>query len=304
VVGFYFSIVLVIGILIIFLLKYSSKSSQLVKQLKKSEENYRELEEKFETAISSLEHRVNEEVAKNRQKDHTLFQHSKLAAMGELITSIGHLWQQPLNSLSLLIQDVKEAIQFGEINDQYIDQFTHESMIQIKQMSRTIKDFRKFYQPNNEKSSFSVSDSIEDALMIFSPSLKEHNIHVNFEFRGQHLAFGFPNEYSQVVLNILMNARDAFVSNKIKNRTMDILIHSKDSFLVVDFIDNAGGINSDSLPKLFEPYFTTKHNGTGIGLYMTRMIIENMNGRVEVENTDEGARFSLSVPKVEHISLI
>ncbi|MEH7113571.1 HAMP domain-containing sensor histidine kinase [Neobacillus niacini] len=300
-IGFYFSIVLVIGILIIFLLKYSSKSSQLVKQLKKSEENYRELEEKFETAISSLEHRVNEEVAKNRQKDHTLFQHSKLAAMGELITSIGHLWQQPLNSLSLLIQDVKEAIQFGEINDQYIDQFTHESMIQIKQMSRTIKDFRKFYQPNNEKSSFSVSDSIEDALMIFSPSLKEHNIHVNFEIREQHLAFGFPNEYSQVVLNILMNARDAFVSNKIKNRSIDIMIRSKDSLLVVDFIDNAGGIAPDSLPKLFEPYFTTKHNGTGIGLYMTKMIIENMNGRVEVENTDEGARLSLAVPKVEHI---
>ncbi|MEH7251291.1 HAMP domain-containing sensor histidine kinase [Neobacillus niacini] len=297
--GFYFSIILVIGILIMFIFKYSSKCNQLVDQLKKSEDNYRELEGKFEAVISSLENRVNEEVANNRQKDHTLIQHSKLAAMGEMITSIGHLWQQPLNSLSLLIQDVKEAVQFGEINDQYIDQFTQESMNQIKHMSRTIKDFRKFYQPNNEKTSFSVSDSIEEALMIFSPSLKEHHIHVNFEFRGQHLAFGFPNEYSQVVLNILMNARDAFIMNEVVNRRVDIMIRSLDSSIIVDFIDNAGGIEEVLLPKLFEPYFTTKHHGTGIGLYMTRMIIENMNGLVKVENTEEGAKLSLIVPKAE-----
>ena len=275
-----FSIVFVIGILIIFILRYAFKCNQLVKELKNSENNYRELEEKFKAEISLLKNKVNEEVANNRQKDHTLIQHSKLAAMGEMITSIGHLWQQPLNSLSLLIQDVREAVQFGEINDQYIDQFTQESMNQIKYMSRTIKDFRKFYQPINEKYSFSVSDSIEDALMIFSPSLKDHNIHVNFEFRGQHLAFGFPNEYSQVVLNILMNARDAFISNEVANRRVDIMIRSIDSSIMVDFIDNAGGIEQELLPKLFEPYFTTKHNGTGIGLYMTKMIIENMNGTV------------------------
>ncbi len=156
-----------------------------------------------ETINRDLEKRVREEVAKNRQKDHILIQQSRLAAMGEMIASIGHQWRQPLNSLSLLIQDVREALDFGEINDQYIDQFTKESMIQIKHMSRTINDFRKFYRPNKEKSSFPISDSIEDALSIFSSSLKNHDIHVEFEYRGQQLAYGYPNEFSQVVLNIL-----------------------------------------------------------------------------------------------------
>lgn len=270
----------------------------LVKKLKESEENYRELTEKYEVDVSNLENRVKQEAAKNEQKDHLLIQHSRLAAMGELIDSIGHQWRQPLNGLSLIIQDVREALQFGEINDQYIDTFTKEGMIQIKHMSRTIDDFRKFYQPNKEKCTFSLSDSIEAALSIYSFNLKKHDIHVEFEYREQHMVFGFPNEYSQVVLNILTNARDAFVVNEIKNRRLDINIHTDGSFLVVLFTDNAGGIEPDSLSKVFEPYFTTKSNGTGIGLYMTKIIIEKMNGSVKVENTHGGARFILSVPKV------
>ncbi|HEY2421697.1 MAG TPA: ATP-binding protein [Neobacillus sp.] len=251
-----------------------------------------------ETLNRNLEKRIQEEVAKNRQKDHILIQQSRLAAMGEMIGSIGHQWRQPLNSLSLLIQDVREALDFGEINDQYIDRFTKESMIQINHMSRTINDFRKFYQPNKEKCSFSLSDSIEDALSIFSSSLKNHDIHVEFEYRGQQMAYGFPNEYSQVVLNILTNARDAFVMNNNMNRKMFIKIDETEAYLVAEFTDNAGGIEPALLEKVFDPYFTTRPQGTGLGLYMSKMILENMNGQVKVENTGDGARFSLTVPKV------
>lgn len=251
-----------------------------------------------ETLNLNLEKRIQEEAAKNRQNDHILIQQSRLAAMGEMIASIGHQWRQPLNSLSLLIQDVREALDFGEINDQYIDRFTKESMIQIKHMSRTINDFRKFYQPNKEKCSFAISDSIEDALSIFSSSLKNHDIHVEFEYRGQQMAFGFPNEYSQVVLNILTNARDAFVMRDMKNRKMFIKIEETEEFLTAVFTDNAGGIEPALLEKVFDPYFTTRAKGTGLGLYMSKMILENMNGRVRVENTSDGARFCLTVPKV------
>jgi PAS domain S-box-containing protein len=246
----------------------------------------------------NLEKRIQEEVAKNRQKDHLLIQQSRLAAMGEMIASIGHQWRQPLNSLSLLIQDVREALEFGEIDDQYIDRFTRESMIQIKHMSRTINDFRKFYKPNKEKCSFSVGDSIEDALSIFSSSLKNHAIQVEFEFRGQQMAFGFPNEYSQVVLNILTNARDAFVHKDINNRKLIIKIDETKESITAEFIDNAGGIEQELLHKVFEPYFTTRNHGTGLGLYMTKMILENMNGSVLVENTSDGAHFYLTVPKI------
>ena len=251
-----------------------------------------------ETLNRDLEKRIRIEVDKNRQKDHILIQQSRLAAMGEMIASIGHQWRQPLNSLSLLIQDVREALDFGEINDQYIDCFTKESMIQIKHMSRTINDFRKFYRPNKEKSSFSISESIEDALAIFSSSLKKHDIHVEFEYRGQQMAYGYPNEYSQVVLNILTNARDAFVVNNIKNRKVYIKIAETKEFLLAEFTDTAGGIEPALLEKVFDPYFTTRAQGTGLGLYMTKMILENMNGGIKVENTGDGSLFSLSVPKV------
>jgi phosphoglycerate-specific signal transduction histidine kinase len=99
-----------------------------------------------------------------------LVQQSRLAAMGEMIASIGHQWRQPLNNLSLLIQDVSEAQEFEELNDQYINRFTNESMVLIKHMSRTINDFRKFYLPNKEKAVFSLSESIEDALIFMSNS--------------------------------------------------------------------------------------------------------------------------------------
>jgi signal transduction histidine kinase len=252
----------------------------------------------LESLNRTLENRIKEEVAKNRQKDHILIQQSRLAAMGEMIASIGHQWRQPLNSLSLLIQDVREAQEFGEINDQYIDRFTKESMMQIKHMSQTINDFRKFYRPNKEKGPFSIADSIEDALSIFSSSLKNHDIQVKFEYRGRHMAYGFQNEYSQVVLNILTNARDAFVFKTIPNRKMIIRIEEDDQFLTAYFTDNAGGIEPALLTKVFDPYFTTRNHGTGLGLYMTKMILENMNGNVKVVNTGDGAEFALYVPKV------
>ncbi|MEH7180461.1 sensor histidine kinase [Neobacillus vireti] len=291
-------IILAFSILILFQLRSMLKEKMLIKKLKESEVNCRELAEEYEIITNSLEERVKEEGEKNRQKDLFLIQHSRLAAKGELISSIGHQWRQPLNRLSLIIQDVREALQFGEINDQYIEIFTKESMSQINYMSQTIHDYQKFYQPNKEKSPFSVAQCVEDALSIFSSNLTDHKIHVDFNYREQPMAYGYPNEYSQVILNILMNTKDVFVANGVKNRRLDISIGTKDNFVFLDITDNGGGIESALLSRVFDPYFTTKQHGTGIGLYMTKMIIENMNGSVQVNNSESGARFTLSVPKV------
>lgn len=259
---------------------------------------YRELAEKYENLNKILERRLEEELIKNKEKDKLLIQHSRHAAMGEMVAKIGLQWRQPLNSLTLLIQDVREALEFGEIDDQYFDRFTRESMVLIKHMSQTINDFRKFYKPDKEKLPFSVGDAIEEALSIFSLSLKKHGIQVEFKFGGQQIAFGYPNEFGQVILNILTNARDAFVTNTVANRRLVIKIGETREFITVEFMDNAGGIEPALIPKIFEPYFTTKPHGSGLGLYMTKMVIENMNGAVSVENSGDGAKFCLSVPKL------
>jgi C4-dicarboxylate-specific signal transduction histidine kinase len=260
------------------------------------EERYQNLLEKYE----ALEKRYEEEFEENRQKEHMLIQQSKLAAMGEMIASIGHQWRQPLNHLSLLIQDVSEALEFGEITDRYIDQFTKESMTQIKHMSRTINDFRKFYSPQKVRSSFSIGECVEDSLSIFSSSLKAHHIHVVFEYRGEQMAIGYPNEFSQAILNILTNAKDAFIQRNVKNRILMINIINNGSFYGVEFIDNAGGIEIDCLPKLYDPYYTTRPQGTGLGLYMSKMILEKMGGSIKAENTNNGAKFLLIVPKASN----
>ena len=270
-------------------------------KLKRLEENYQCLDKNFhleKNLTIELEKRIEEEVNKNKQKDHMLVQQSRLAAMGEMIASIGHQWRQPLNNLSLLIQDVSEAQEFEELNDQYINRFTNESMVLIKHMSRTINDFRKFYLPNKEKAVFSLSESIEDALSIFSLSLKNHNIHVQFEYRGQQRVYGFQNEFIQVILNIFMNAKDAFVNHNIENRKLSIKIDEDELFYMTEIIDTGGGIESSLLDKIFEPYFTTRQNGTGLGLYMTKVILENMHGNIKAENTGSGARFLLFIPKL------
>ena len=291
----------VFGALTYLLFKFSYKGRELIKRLMESEKSYRDLVKKYEAMESvnqKLEKRIHEETEKSREKDFVLIQQSRLAAMGEMITSMGHQWREPLNSLSLLIQDIKEALEFGEIDEQYIDRFTRDGMLQIKRMSRTINDFREFYKPNEEKIPFSVGEAIEDALAIFSSSLNNHGIQVDFEYRGQSMAFGFPNEYSQVVLNLLTNARDAFVQNDVNDRRLIIQIDETDQAISAEFIDNAGGIEPVLIEKIFNLYFTTRQNGTGLGLYMTKKIIENMDGDVRVENSGEGAQFCLIVPKI------
>jgi signal transduction histidine kinase len=291
-----FIIFLILLVFIVFIIV-----RHLHNKLRRLEENYQFLDENFQLEKNlniELEKRIEEEVNKNKQKDHMLVQQSRLAAMGEMIASIGHQWRQPLNNLSLLIQDVSEAQEFEELNDQYINRFTNESMVLIKHMSRTINDFRKFYLPNKEKAVFSLSESIEDALSIFSLSLKNHNIHVQFEYRGQQRVYGFQNEFIQVILNIFMNAKDAFVNHNIEHRKLSIKIDEDDWFYMIEIIDTGGGIESSLLDKIFEPYFTTRQNGTGLGLYMAKVILENMHSNIKVENTGDGARFLLFIPKI------
>lgn len=277
------------------------------KKIAKCEEKYQVLLKKYEAVgdsnqyVESLNHeltkRVQEEKHKQSQKNHILIQQSRFAAMGEIITSIGYQWRQPLNRLSLLIQDVSEAQEFNEINDQYIKRFTQESMTLIKQMARSINDFRKFYQPNKKKTAFSLAEAMEDALSIFSLSLKNYDIHVHFEYRGQQKVIGYRNDFIQAVLNILMNVRDAFITCNVGQRKIWIKIDEDDCFYMTEIIDNGGGIDRAIMGKIFDPYFTTRPNGTGLGLFMTKMILEDMNGNVKAENTEHGTRICLFIPK-------
>jgi PAS domain S-box-containing protein len=244
----------------------------------------------------TLEQRVQEEVAKNREKDHLLIHQSRLAAMGEMIGNIAHQWRQPLNGLALLLINLKDAQEFNELNQLYLEETVGKAEQLIRGMSTTIDDFRNFFRPNREKTLFPLEQAVLDALAMVEASFKDHKIEITLHTNGDPHVLGFRNEYAQVVTNLLANAKDAILSHKeaIKGR-VDISIGGRnEGKCMVTISDNGGGIPESVLGKIFDPYFTTREKGTGIGLYMSKMIIENnMGGSIEARNTEEGAAFSI-----------
>jgi signal transduction histidine kinase len=233
-----------------------------------------------------------------REKEQMFVQQSRLAALGEMINNIAHQWRQPLNVLGLVIQQMKLYYEIGSFSKEYLDTSVKKSMGLINHMSQTIDDFRNFFKPDKEMVEFRVHEVVARTVSLVEDGFKNHRIRVDFHANANPAIIGFPNEYSQVLLNILMNARDALLDRKPDNARITVTISTEGEKGVVTIADNAGGIAADAIGKIFEPYFTTKgpDKGTGVGLFMSKTIIEkNMNGKLTARNTGEGAEFRIEV---------
>jgi len=258
------------------------------------------------TALNeTLEQKVQSETAKLLEKEKLLIQQTKMAMMGEMIGAIAHQWRQPLNSLGITVQDISYAYEYGELDKEYLEKFKNESMNTINTMSRTIEDFRNFFSPTKKAEQFYIEDAIEETLRILSSQLKVGGIEVLFDsnIADKHQFVCFKNELKQVILNILANAKDALLEKSSANKFIKIVISNKNDAIEIGIEDSAGGIPIDIIDKVFEPNFTTKEvgKGTGIGLYMSKEIIEDhLYGKISVENTENGARFTIWLPSTTH----
>jgi signal transduction histidine kinase len=244
----------------------------------------------------NLQERVEGEAAKRVEKEKLLLQQSKMAMMGEMIGAIGHQWRQPLNSLGIMVQDIEMAKKFGELTDEYMHEFKEESMRIIFTMSKTIDDFKSFYKADKKEEIFCVESAVGEVLGILLAQLKVASISVLFDQTGRHEMVGLKNELKQVLLNLLSNAKDALLEKKPEEAFIKIACTQEDGKIILSVEDNGGGIEEESLGQIFEPYFTTKSetSGTGIGLYMSKEIVENhMNGKLESLNTGLGAKFTI-----------
>ena len=223
--------------------------------------------------------------------------------MGEMIGNIAHQWRQPLNALGLVLQNLKFSYELGDLDDELMDKSITKANLLTRNMSKTIDDFRNFFRPNKAKENFNINESVITALELVEPTFEHHNIKLQKDFYSGKIEFnGFPNEFSQVILNILTNAKDALLENNIQNPKVIIQTKIEDEYICISIKDNAIGIDEEIVNKIFEPYFTTKDEGkgTGIGLYMSKIIIENnMNGRIEVENKTDGATFIIKLSLVK-----
>jgi signal transduction histidine kinase len=255
----------------------------------------RRYREHLEYLNKTLEERVREEVAKNREKDVILIQQNRQAAMGEILDHIAHQWKQPLNTISLITYLLKEdalltKAEVSETADKILDQVDH--------MSQTLKVFRDFYRPDKGKSVFFVKESIERAISFIVTALQVESVKVEIEADPDLAALGYPKEFAQVILNLVSNARDAFREKKVEKPELIIRAFTEKNLVVVTVTDNGGGICEANLGRIFDLNFTTKgeSGGTGVGLHMSRRIIEkNMGGILSVRNVDQGAQFRIEI---------
>jgi len=244
----------------------------------------------------ALGYKLKQTVDEKEQKEKILVHQSKLASMGEMINNIAHQWRQPLTHLSFINMDLQMAQEQDELSKQYLKDKLDESNNQIEFMSNTIDDFKNFYEPVKEKEFFYASSAIKKALDIIKPTLDFLSIEVELNIQEDKKIRAYENEYSQVILNLLTNAKDAIVQNKIESGEIqiDILVSNKKS--IVSICDNAGGIKEEIIEKIFDPYFTTKDKSSGIGLYMSKIIIHShFKGDLKVINLSKGACFTVEV---------
>lgn len=250
----------------------------------------------------SLENEVKRQLVELRTKEQQLIQQSKLASMGEMIGSIAHQWRQPLNIISLYKEHLVNDYYEKQLNDETVETYSDKIDVTLQHMSKTIDDFRNFFKPSKEKELFNVQTVIKEVIYIIDAQMKEHLISITFNNTQEASSLtcnGYANEFKQVVLNILNNAKDALVAHNIHSGEIAIGFEATKSSITVQIADNAGGIPEEIMDKIFEPYFTTKFQsqGTGLGLYMSKIIIEkNMGGKLTVENSENGAVFSIMLP--------
>jgi C4-dicarboxylate-specific signal transduction histidine kinase len=268
--------------------------------LKKYENKVRINAKELEELNQSLENKVIEEIEKNREKEQLLVQKSKFIALGEMISNIAHQWRQPLSELSSILMFIKFKYDLNSLDKETMEKKAQEADKVLEYMSHTIDDFRNFFMPKKEKEEFYLYKAIDSVMTIVSSGLKNFNIDIEINIDKNIVLKTYLNEYQQVILNILKNAKDVLIDKNIKNPTIKISATEEINHVILYIEDNGGGIEVEPKGKIFEPYFTTKtqSDGTGIGLYMSKIIVDkNMKGRLRVKNTNLGAKFAVYVPK-------
>ncbi len=291
-----------------------------ITERKRAEEALREKTRQLEDLTGNLARRVEEEIAARVKNEEILLQQSKLAAMGEMMGAIAHQWRQPLNALGLMIQNLKDARDYGELDGEFLDNVVRKAMAQIQHMSKTIDDFRGFFQPDKSMTPFDCMQAVGEVFSLFSAQLAANDIallmrcvtHGKTFREGEDIipcpektVAGFRNEFEHVILNLINNARDAILERR--QRTGDagqgrlaFDFSNRDKWVIMRVGDNGGGIDPRVIDRIFEPYFTTKDpaKGTGLGLYMSKVIVEeHMGGRLTAENSDQGAVFTIELPQ-------
>ena len=238
---------------------------------------------------------VDEEIRKNLEKQKMLELQERHSQMGEMISMIIHQWKQPLNAIQLIAQVLKIKTENNSCTPEFLLEKLDGIFKQVKFMDQTIYVFQNFFKPAKEKVKFNVYETLESLLELVRYEYEYKHIQIVLEGEKDVIGFGYPNEFTQVILTLMKNAKDAFEEHPSDNMQITLEVRSVEGGKACICVrDNAGGIPDDLIDDIFELYVTTKEDGTGLGLNIAKRVIENnMNGRITVQNTEEGAEFRI-----------
>jgi len=275
---------------------YKRKAKRLDKIIHQSDRQQAkllQLNEELDSYKNDLEKKVEQEIAKRKEKEKMLLQQSKLAAMGEMMDAVAHQWKQPINIINMQVDMVQYDFEDGLIDQKYIEEFQQKVSSQVNHMTNTLNEFRSFFRPNKEVEKFNVSNMVDKVLLLVKDEFIKNKITIDVNKEDDFTLMGIENEFKHLVLNIINNAKDAFVENNIENRKIYINLKEDDISKYIDIQDNAGGIPQDVIKDIFKANVTTKAEGkgTGIGLYMSSQIATKHHGTLSVVNKNGGACF-------------
>jgi signal transduction histidine kinase len=276
----------------------ASKLEEKVHELEEALALRLKAEDELRRLNGELEERVALEVRKSREKDHIMAHQARLAAMGEMLSNISHQWRQPLNNVSLIVQNLQLEFEANELSKESCRGYVQECIGLLGYMSRTIDNFRAFYHPDQERQVFALLPAISDAVALIRNDLESHGIAVEVVNEQDSQVNGYRNEFAQVLLNIIVNAKEAIQLRQPSDPFISIVCTHQDGSALITVADNGGGIDPELLDKIFDPYFTTKFKsqGTGVGLYMSKMIIEkHMGGSITLANSASGSVVSIQL---------
>ena len=242
-----------------------------------------------------------------KEYDRTISEQSKMASLGEMLGNIAHQWRQPLSTISTAASGMKLHKEMDLLTDETFDKSINGIMQNSNYLSDTINDFTNYIKNSSICEDFIVSDVLEKNLLLLDGNIKINHIKVIKEFDNVLKIYGSRHNLIQVIMNIINNAIDVLKEqDQVLNKLVFISTEKSKDNVCIKIKDNAGGISKDIIDKIFEPYFTTKHQsqGTGLGLYMAHNLVSNMNGTISVSNTNfeyenkeyDGALFTIELP--------
>jgi len=268
-----------------------------IKEEIKYRNQIKEDNKEIERLNGNLQNEIDEAVENLRIKETLLAQKSKMAAMGEMIDSIAHQWMQPISIIKLKLQVLEMDMDNSDPKKEKTIKTLDACYKQIQHLTDTIREFRAFFRPTEQKQTMTLKVLIDSALVLIKDELIKNTIEVKVTGDIDTTVEVTGNEFKHVIINLINNAKDAFIENDIQDRVITFNVESN-GHIILTVTDTAGGIPENIINNIFEANFTTKgkDHGTGIGLYMSKQIVEKMNAKISVSNVEKGASFKIEIP--------